>query len=57
MRIALHAGASEEAAQFMRQLGLSELPPGMVGDEAWGYKGRAFDLGYLKAVLQVLGIS
>lgn len=29
-------------------------PPGMIGDEPWGYKGRAFDLGYLKAVLQVL---
>lgn len=30
-------------------------PPGMVEDTSWGHKGRAFDLGYLKAVLQTLG--
>ena len=30
-------------------------PPGMIGDAAWGHKGRAFDAGYLRAVLQVLG--
>ena len=29
-------------------------PPGMVGDTAWGHKGRAYDLGYLKAVLQTI---
>lgn len=32
-------------------------PPGMVEDTPWGHKGRAFDLGYLKAVLQVLGLA
>lgn len=30
-------------------------PPGMVEDSSWGHKGRAFDLGYLRAILQVLG--
>ncbi|MBC8425955.1 hypothetical protein H8E07_17725 [bacterium] len=30
-------------------------PPGLVDDTAWGHKGRAFDTGYLKAVLQTLG--
>ena len=30
-------------------------PPGMVDDTSWGHKGRAFDMGYLKAVLQTLG--
>ena len=30
------------------------LPPGMVGDTEWGHKGRAYDLGYLKAVLQAI---
>ncbi|MBI2504910.1 MAG: mannonate dehydratase [Candidatus Latescibacteria bacterium] len=30
------------------------LPPGMVEDTAWGHKGRAFDLGYLRAILQVI---
>ena len=29
-------------------------PPGMVGDSAWGHKGRAYDLGYLKAILQTI---
>ena len=29
-------------------------PPGMVGDTEWGHKGRAYDLGYLKAVLQTI---
>ena len=29
-------------------------PPGMVGDTEWGHKGRAHDLGYLRALLQVL---
>lgn len=26
-------------------------PPRMVGDSAWGHKGRAFDVGYLRALL------
>lgn len=30
------------------------LPPGMADDTAWGHKGRAFDLGYLRAILQVI---
>ena len=30
-------------------------PPGMTDDTEWGHKGRAFDAGYLKAVMQVLG--
>lgn len=30
------------------------LPPGMVEDTAWGHKGRSFDLGYLRAILQVI---
>jgi hypothetical protein len=30
------------------------LPPGMVEDTDWGHKGRAFDLGYLRAILQVI---
>jgi len=30
------------------------LPPGMVGDTPWRHKGRAFDLGYLRAILQVI---
>jgi mannonate dehydratase len=30
------------------------LPPGMVEDTEWGHKGRAFDLGYLRAILQVI---
>lgn len=30
------------------------LPPGIVGDSEWGHKGRAYDLGYLKAVLQTI---
>lgn len=30
------------------------LPPGMVEDTTWGHKGRAFDLGYLRAILQVI---
>ena len=29
-------------------------PPGLVGDTAWGHKGRAYDLGYLRAVLQTI---
>ncbi len=29
-------------------------PPGLVGDTEWGHKGRAYDLGYLKAVLQTI---
>jgi hypothetical protein len=29
-------------------------PPGMEGDEPWGYKGRAFDLGYLRAIIQTI---
>ena len=29
-------------------------PPGLSGDSDWGHKGRAFDLGYLKAVLQTI---
>lgn len=33
---------------------LAYQPPGMVGDSAWGHKARAYDLGYLKAVLQAL---
>ena len=32
----------------------SAPPPGMIGDTDWGHKGRAFDLGYLRALLQVL---
>jgi len=32
----------------------ASLPPGMVEDTEWGHKGRAFDLGYLRAVLQVI---
>jgi len=27
-------------------------PPGIVGDTPWGHKGRALDLGYLRALLQ-----
>ena len=30
------------------------LPPGLVGDTEWGHKGRAYDLGYLQAVLQTI---
>jgi mannonate dehydratase len=30
-------------------------PPGMVGDTDWGHKGRAYDLGYLRALLQAVG--
>ena len=26
----------------------------LVGDTAWGHKGRAYDLGYLRAVLQTI---
>ena len=33
---------------------LAHHPLGMVGDSAWGHKARAYDLGYLKAVLQAL---
>ena len=29
-------------------------PPGMDGDTTWGHKGRSFDVGYIKAVLQVV---
>ena len=29
-------------------------PPCMVGDSVWGHKGRVYDLGYLKAVLQTI---
>ena len=29
-------------------------PPGLVGDTDWGHKGRAYDLGYLRAVLQTI---
>ena len=29
-------------------------PPGLVGDTEWGHKGRAYDLGYLRAVLQTI---
>ena len=29
-------------------------PPCMVGDSGWGHMGRAYDLGYLKAVLQTI---
>lgn len=29
-------------------------PPGLVGDTKWGHKGRAYDLGYLRAVLQTI---
>ena len=29
-------------------------PPGMEDDEPWGYKGRAFDLGYLRALIQTI---
>ena len=29
-------------------------PPAMEGDEPWGYKGRAYDLGYLRALLQTV---
>lgn len=32
----------------------ASLPPGMVEDTDWGHKGRAFDLGYLRAILQVI---
>lgn len=33
---------------------LASSPPGMAGDSEWGHKGRAFDLGYLKAILQTI---
>jgi mannonate dehydratase len=33
----------------------ADQPPGMVEDTSWGHKGRAYDLGYLRAILQVLG--
>ncbi len=29
-------------------------PPGLNRDSDWGHKGRAFDLGYLKAILQAI---
>ena len=29
-------------------------PPGLVGDTAWGHKGQAFNLGYIRSLLQVL---
>jgi mannonate dehydratase len=29
-------------------------PPGMVGDTAWGHKGQAFNVGYLRALLHVV---
>ena len=29
-------------------------PPGMDDDPAWGHKGRSFDIGYIKAILQVV---
>ena len=29
-------------------------PPGLVGDTEWGHKGRAYDLGYLRAILQTI---
>lgn len=32
----------------------ASLPPGMVGDSSWRHKARAFDLGYLRAILQVI---
>jgi mannonate dehydratase len=28
-------------------------PPGLVGDTKWGHKGQAFNLGYLRALMQV----
>ncbi len=33
---------------------LAGTPPGMAGDSEWGHKGRAFDIGYLKAILQTI---
>lgn len=33
---------------------LAHNPLGMVGDTDWGHKARAYDLGYLRAVLQAL---
>jgi hypothetical protein len=33
---------------------LASAPPGIAGDSEWGHKGRAFDLGYLKAILQTM---
>ena len=35
---------------------LTHYPLGMVGDTDWRHKARAYDLGYLKAVLQALGV-
>ena len=35
---------------------LAHYPLGMVGDTDWRHKARAYDLGYLKAVLQALGV-
>ncbi len=32
-------------------------PPGLVGDTEWGHKGRAYDLGYLRAVLQIIEMA
>lgn len=29
-------------------------PPGLVGDTTWGHKGQAFNLGYIRALLQVV---
>lgn len=31
--------------------------PGMVEDTEWGHKGRAFDLGYVRAILQQLDVN
>ena len=35
---------------------LAHYPLGMVGDTDWRHKARAYDLGYLKAVLQALSV-
>ena len=48
-----------KALQALSRAGFSgpvraALPPGMVEDTAWGHKGRAFDLGYLRALMQVI---
>jgi|GEM_PF-2471962 len=40
-------------AQFTGLL-LASPPPGIAGDSEWGHKGRAFDLGYLKAIVQTI---
>ena len=47
------ADPSEAIGRYGQRLAMP--PPGLVGDTEWGHKGRAYDLGYLQAVLQTIG--